>query len=269
MGAGPASSNGGGGSPNQQAKDKAAKDKAAKDAKDKAAKEKAQKKIIKEAFGNNNTYKTSREIGITTQYSKKREQDIKEEKEKAFQEQGAYNTRRSIENTFSPIVKIFGPGISEPLQKNAIRTRNFFTDYTLGAGGKKNSLYAGMDKSQFAKLSVEKQNKMYSEYSEKRMSGKIDAYGREIRPEGGGPEGGGGAVGGTDTSSTGGADAFGPTFKVVEQSEAANADADTEANRLLKIKKKGRSQSIMTGSKGVTKTSTDYSLGKKSLLGRV
>jgi hypothetical protein len=260
MGAGPASSNGGGGSPNQQAKDKAAKDKAAKDKKDKAAKD----KIVKEAFGNNNTYKTSREIGLTTQYSKTREQDIKEEKEKAFQEQGAYNTRRSIENTFSPIVKIFGPGISEPLQKNAIRTRKYFTDYVLGPGGKKNSLYAGMDKSQFAKLSVEKQNKMYSEYSKNRMSGKIDAYGREIRPEGGG-----GAVGGTDTSSTGGADAFGPTFKVVEQSEAANADADTEANRLLKIKKKGRSQSIMTGSKGVTKTSTDYSLGKKSLLGRV
>jgi hypothetical protein len=174
----------GGGSPNQQAKDKAAKDKAAQDAKDKAAKDKAAKEKAQ-----NNTYKTSREIGLTTQYSKTREQDIKEEKEKAFQEQGAYNTRRSIENTSSPIVKIFGPGISETLQKNAIRTRNFFTDYTLGAGGKKNSLYAGMDKSQFAKLSVEKQNKMYSEYSEKRMSGKIDAYGREIRPEGGGPIG--------------------------------------------------------------------------------
>jgi hypothetical protein len=260
MGAGPASSNGGGGSPNQQAKDKAAKDKAAKDAKDKAAKD----KIAKEAFGNNNTYKTSREIGLTTQYSKTREQDIKKEKEKAFQEQGAYNTRRSIENTFSPIVKIFGPGISEPLQKNAIRTRKFFTDYVLGAGGKKNSLYAGMNKSQFEKLSVEKQNKMYSEYSKNRMSGTRDAYGREIRPEGSG-----GAVGGTGTSSTGDADAFGPTFSEVSQSEAANADADTEANRLLKIKKKGRSQSIMTGSKGVTKTSTDYSLGKKSLLGRV
>jgi hypothetical protein len=258
MGAGPASSNGGGGSPNQQAKDKAAKDKAAKDAKDKAAKEKAAKDKA-----NNNTYKTSREIGLTTQYSKTREQDIKKEKEKAFQEQGAYNTRRSIENTFSPIVKIFGPGISEPLQKNAIRTRNFFTDYVLGEGGKKNSLYAGMNKSQFEQLSVEKQNEMYSEYSKNRMSGTRDAYGREIRPEGAG------AVGGTSTSSTGGADAFGPTFKVVEQSEAANADADTEANRLLKIKKKGRSQSIMTGSKGVTKTSTDYSLGKKSLLGRV
>jgi hypothetical protein len=60
-----------------------------------------------------------------------------------------------------------------------------------------------------------------------------------------------------------------PTTAEVSQSEAANADADTEANRLLKIKKKGRSQSIITGSKGVTKTSTDYSLGKKSLLGRV
>jgi hypothetical protein len=259
MGGSSAGGNGGGGSPNQQAKDKAAKDKAAKDAKDKAAKDKAAKEKAQ-----NNTYKTSREIGITTQYSKTRQQDIKEEKEKAFQEQGAYNTRRSIENTFSPIVKIFGPGISETLQKNAIRTRNFFTDYTLGAGGKKNSLYAGMDKSQFEKLSVEKQNKMYSEYSEKRMSGKIDAYGREIRPEGGGPIG------------TQPPPAFalpiptpesGPT--TAELSQSAATDADTEANRLLKIKKKGRSQSIMTGSKGVTKTSTDYSLGKKSLLGRV
>ena len=43
----------------------------------------------------------------------------------------------------------------------------------------------------------------------------------------------------------------------------------TEANRLLKIKKKGRSRSIMTSAKGVTKTSSDYSLGKPSLLGQV
>jgi hypothetical protein len=260
MGGSSAGGNGGGGSPNQQAKDKAAKDKAAQDAKDKAAKDKAAKEKAQ-----NNTYKTSREIGITTQYSKTRQQDIKEEKEKAFQEQRAYNTRRSIENTFSPIVKIFGPGISETLQKNAIRTGNFFTDYVLGPGGKKNSLYAGMNKSKFQELSVEKQNKMYSEYSKNRMSGKIDAYGREIRPEGGKSA----TVLPSSIDTSGKGDAFGPTFSEVSQSEAANADADTEANRLLKIKKKGRSQSIMTGSKGVTKTSTDYSLGKKSLLGRV
>ena len=60
-----------------------------------------------------------------------------------------------------------------------------------------------------------------------------------------------------------------PTEAEVSQATTAEADADTEANRLLKIKKKGRSQSIISGSQGVTKTSTDYSLGKKSLLGRV
>jgi hypothetical protein len=269
MGAGPASSNGSKDTQvsgyeteinKQKEKDKAAKDKAAKDkaAKDKAAKEKA----------NNNTYKTSREIGITTQYSKTRQQDIKEEKEKAFQEQGAYNTRRSIENTFSPIVKIFGPGISEPLQKNAIRTRNFFTDYVLGEGGKKNSLYAGMNKSQFEQLSVEKQNEMYSEYSKNRMSGTRDAYGRKIIGENSGNDG---------NNTIGQVTKTAPTTAEVSQAttaEAAGATAaetakTTEANRLLKIKKKGRSQSIMTDPKGVTKTSTDYSLGKKSLLGIV
>ena len=60
-----------------------------------------------------------------------------------------------------------------------------------------------------------------------------------------------------------------PTVAEVSQATTAEADADTEANRLLKIKKKGRSRSIMTSAKGVTKTSSDYSLGKPSLLGRV
>ena len=60
-----------------------------------------------------------------------------------------------------------------------------------------------------------------------------------------------------------------PTEAEVSQSTTTEADADTEANRLLKIKKKGRSQSIISGSQGVTKTAADYSLGKKSLLGRV
>jgi hypothetical protein len=60
-----------------------------------------------------------------------------------------------------------------------------------------------------------------------------------------------------------------PTEAEVSQSTTAEADADTEANRLLKIKKKGRSQSIISGSQGVTKMAADYSLGKKSLLGRV
>ena len=61
-----------------------------------------------------------------------------------------------------------------------------------------------------------------------------------------------------------------PTVAEVSQVTTTDAAAeDTEANKLLKIKKKGRSQSIMTSTKGVTKTSSDYSLGKKSLLGQV
>ena len=60
-----------------------------------------------------------------------------------------------------------------------------------------------------------------------------------------------------------------PTVSEVSQATTTEADADTEANRLLKIKKKGRSQSIISGSQGVTKMAANYSLGKKSLLGRV
>ena len=61
-----------------------------------------------------------------------------------------------------------------------------------------------------------------------------------------------------------------PTIAEVSQVTTADAAAeDTEANRLLKIKKRGRSKSILSGSQGVTKMAADYSLGKKSLLGRV
>ena len=55
-----------------------------------------------------------------------------------------------------------------------------------------------------------------------------------------------------------------PTEAEVSQSETANADAAA-----LKVKKRGRSMTMMSGAKGVTRTSSDYSLGKKSLLGIV
>jgi len=55
-----------------------------------------------------------------------------------------------------------------------------------------------------------------------------------------------------------------PTEAEVSQSETANADAAA-----LKVKKRGRSMTMLTGSKGVGKTSSNYSLGKKSLLGQV
>ena len=46
--------------------------------------------------------------------------------------------------------------------------------------------------------------------------------------------------------------------------------ADLTAEQiLLRNKKRGRKMTMMSGAKGVTKTSSDYSLGKKSLLGIV
>ena len=101
----------------------------------------------------------------------------------------------------------------------------------------------------------------YKDYMSKRGSGEIDAMGRTIS--------GGGNGGNTQpgiTKNIGGRtiQTTAPTEAEVSQSEAANADAAA-----LKVKKRGRSQSIMTSSKGVTKTSSSYSLGKPSLLGRV
>ena len=64
-----------------------------------------------------------------------------------------------------------------------------------------------------------------------------------------------------------------PTIAEVDQATTDTTPTETaettEKNRLLKVKKRGRSSSIMTSAKGVTKTSSDYSLGRRSLLGRV
>jgi hypothetical protein len=101
----------------------------------------------------------------------------------------------------------------------------------------------------------------YKDYMSKRGSGEIDAMGRTIANGSGNSNTQPGItknIGGSTIQTTA------PTTAEVSQSEAANADAAA-----LKVKKRGRSQSIMTSSKGVTKTSANYSLGKPSLLGRV
>ena len=102
----------------------------------------------------------------------------------------------------------------------------------------------------------------FKSYMNKRGRGEVDAMGRAIS---GGGDGGGNTqpgikknIGGSTIQTTA------PTEAEVSQSEAANADAAA-----LKVKKRGRSASIMTGARGVTKTAANYSLGKPSLLGQV
>ena len=98
----------------------------------------------------------------------------------------------------------------------------------------------------------------YKDYMSKRGRGEVDAMGRAISGGGNTQPGITKNIGGRTIQTTA------PTEAEVSQSEAANADAAA-----LKVKKRGRSASIMTSAKGVTKTSTGYSLGTPSLLGRV
>jgi hypothetical protein len=98
----------------------------------------------------------------------------------------------------------------------------------------------------------------FKNYMSKRGRGEVDAMGRAISGGGNTQPGITKNIGGRTIQTTA------PTTAEVSQSEAANADAAA-----LKVKKRGRSASIMTSSKGVTKTSTGYSLGTPSLLGRV
>jgi hypothetical protein len=84
-------------------------------------------------------------------------------------------------------------------------------------------------------LSVEKQNKMYSEYSKNRMSGTRDAYGREIR---GGD--GGGAIG-TSGQVVQAPTVTAPTTAEVSQSAAADAAEDNILLRKRRAKAVGRS----------------------------
>ena len=104
----------------------------------------------------------------------------------------------------------------------------------------------------------------YKDYMKKRGSGEIDAMGRPIVDFRSGGNDGNTQPGITKNIGGSTIQTTAPTTAEVSQSEAANADAAA-----LKVKKRGRSQSIMTSSQGVTKTSPNYSLGKKSLLGRV
>ena len=170
----------------------------------------------------------------------------------SFEDRGAVKIKNSKFKTPATMI------LTKPLQSGSKVTRNFFTDKVLGS---KN--YKGTTKQDFDKMTARQQDDMYGSYMSSRQSGKTDAYGNTTNNQGG--DGGNNTptvitknIGGSTIQTTA------PTEAEVSQSEAANADAAA-----LKVKKRGKSASIMTGPKGVTRTSTDYSLGKKSLLGQV
>ena len=117
------------------------------------------------------------------------------------------------------------------------------------------------DRATFNKMSLEEKNKTYSTMRKDFMSNNKNPFGERTRD--GGENYAGQKIiekniGGSTITTTA------PTEAEVSQSETANADSSA-----LKVKKRGRSMTMMSGAKGVTRTSSDYSLGKKSLLGIV
>ena len=99
----------------------------------------------------------------------------------------------------------------------------------------------------------------YKDYLAGRGSGDLDAMGRTITR-------GDGDGGGRDFVVE--KNVGGKTILTTEKKVAKDAEAKKEYDERT-TKKRGRRKTIMTGSLGVTKVSSDYSLGKPTLLGKV
>ena len=230
--------------------------------------------------GNNKTYSSSREIGLMNQYKPEKKKktvtgydrktgktytyettvnqraiDTQKDKNEAFKEQGAYNTRRSLDKLPSLGVGGVIKGLSPILQKNSVRNRDFFVNKVLtDPRGKKNF---GYNKNEFEKLSMAKQNQIYNNYITTRRDNKTDGYGTVFK-EGNDNQ----VVQAPPVATT--MPVPGPTEAEVSQAKTTEAE-DPIKLRKRKAKARGRSPTILTGVTGVTGSLT---LGKPSLLGR-
>ena len=168
----------------------------------------------------------------------------------AFRNTGAEKIKKTVSKFPTPTMLI----ASKPLQAGSKVTRDFFTDKVLGS---KN--YKGTTKEKFSSMSRSAQESMYQSYIGGRTSGSTDAYGNTIS-QGGGNN--------TPVPTILKKTAGGQTVQTTAPTEAElsqSAAADAEAYDLRKTKKKGRSMTTLTSSKGVT--DDKLTLGKPSLLG--
>ena len=172
----------------------------------------------------------------------------------AFRNRGAEKIKKGIK-TPSLVVNAAGAILSKPLQAGSKVTRDFYTDKVLGS---KN--FKGQSKTDFLTMSAADQEKQYKSYIDNRTSGKTDAYGNVNQGYGRDNDGN------VQTQKVVG----GKTI-LVEETKKSETESETEKKEYdaRQTKKKGRTKNVLTSSKGIMKTSADYSLGKKSLLGQV
>ena len=181
----------------------------------------------------------------------------KASKRNQFRNQGAKDIREGV-NTPSMAVNAVAAILSGPLQAGSRVNRDFFTDQVLGS---KN--FRGTTKSDFEKMSLTEQEKMYDNYMSGRQTGKTDAYGNTISQGGGGNQNQGIelAKGATGTATTTGPEEIQKTAtNTMTTKDAKKNSTDT----LLANKRKGRKQTNKTSATGLE---DDYTLAKKKLLG--
>ena len=143
---------------------------------------------------------------------------------------------------------------AEPLfDAGSKKTRTFFTDKLLSSDKAKKNI--GFTKDEFLKLSTKRREEVYKDYLDNRLSGKTDAYGNTLS-------------GGNDNNNQQVIVQKNVGGQTVQTTEAKVEEDKKEYDERV-TKKKGRSRNILTSKQGVMKTSPDYSLGKKSLLGQV
>ena len=196
-----------------------------------------------------NTGNSGRESGAATNRTQKVSAKVKAKEAAKISADIAKTKSAELSNYKVKKVPVIIPGstilnkVTKYRQKSFEGNKNYFRENVVG------------------KLGYEDTLDSYKNYMTKRGAGTADAMGRTISNGSGNGNTQPGItknIGGSTIQTTA------PTEAEVSQSEAANADAAA-----LKVKKRGRSASILTGPKGVTKMASNYSLGKKSLLGRV
>ena len=178
-------------------------------------------------------------------------------KRNQFRNEGAKEIREGV-NTPSMAVNAVAAILSGPLQAGSRVNRDFFTDQVLGS---KN--FRGTTKSDFEKMSLTEQEKMYDNYMSGRQTGKTDAYGNTISQGGGGNQDQGIelAKGATGTATTTGPEEIQKTAtNTMTTKDAKKNSTDT----LLANKRKGRKSTNKTSATGLE---DDYTLAKKKLLG--
>jgi len=173
-----------------------------------------------------------------------------------------YFTKQKGPYTLRPLEPLFDAGSK--------KTRTYFTNKVLKSSKAKKNI--GYTEDEFLKLSTKKREKVYKGYLDNRLSGKTDAYGN-VNPNFGKDKGNNNQNPTTPTTPS--APPQPGIFPGESNPNAPSIPLDPETSETDKkydprrTKKKGRNQNLLTSAKGVMKTSPDYSLGKKSLLGQV